>query len=86
MRFWSDDVEEKDYPTVYVSYHLNKLGFWKRLRNGIRYIFGHTTKWGDFGELLIQPEDYPKMQKVCDYLKKVLEIREKTVNKKESAG
>ena len=28
MRFWSDDVEEKDYPSVYVSYHLNKFSFW----------------------------------------------------------
>ena len=75
IRFWSDDVYEKDYPSVYVSYYLNKFGFWKRLWHGIRYIFGYTTKWGDFGELILDPSDHEKLYKVYMYLKKAYDVQ-----------
>ena len=38
---------------VYVEFHLVKLPFFKRLKNGIKYIFGYESKYGDFDEILV---------------------------------
>lgn len=47
---------DKDDNTCYVSIHLNKLGFWKRLIHGIRYIFGYECKYGDFEEIILNEQ------------------------------
>ena len=38
---------------VYMSIHLVPLPFFKRLINGIKYIFGYRSKYGDFDEIII---------------------------------
>ena len=38
---------------AYIEYHLCKLPFLKRLKSGIKYIFGYTSKYGDFDEMVI---------------------------------
>ena len=40
--------------------HLQEIGFWKRLLYALRYIFGKKSKYGSFGEILLDKE------KVCD--------------------
>ena len=42
---YDDDVD-----MMYVHYFLPKAVWWKRLWTGIKYIFGHRSKFGDFGE------------------------------------
>ena len=37
--------------------------------NGIKYIFGHRSKYGDFDEFIIKPEDADKLQRATDYLR-----------------
>lgn len=62
---WLDDDKE-----IYVYIHLAPHGFLKRLVNGIKYIFGHRSKYGDFEEIILRPNDATKISKVAKYLKK----------------
>ena len=59
----------KDEPEVFVSIHLSRFGFWKRLKNGLKYIFGHKSVYGDFEEFIFKPSDAGKLQEVVNILK-----------------
>ena len=50
--------------------HLSSKGFWQRLVNGFKYIFGYKSKYGDFDEMIIKKEDVRKLEKIVEYLKK----------------
>ena len=64
---WDDSDNE-----VYVSIHLaNYKGFWKRLWHGLKYAFGHKSRYGAFDEVILRKEDADSLQKVVDYLKKI---------------
>lgn len=54
---------------VYMTIHLIPDSFLKRLINGIKYIFGHRSKYGDFDEFIFNRKDADKLQKVVNYLK-----------------
>ena len=54
---------------VYITIHLCKLPFFKRLWHGVKYIFGYTSKYGDFDEIIISPEKVNKLEKVVKWLK-----------------
>lgn len=62
------DNEDND-ATVYVHIHLNKYDFWHRLKHGIKYIFGHQSRFGAFDEFIMNPKDANKLEKVVEYLK-----------------
>lgn len=57
-----------DDPLIYVTIHLCKFPFWKRLINGVKYIFGHRSKYGDFDEIILTPDHYEQLQHVVRYL------------------
>ncbi len=55
---------------VYCSVHLYpETNIWKRIKNGIKYIFGHKSKYGDFDEFILKKEDAPKLEEILKYLK-----------------
>lgn len=54
---------------VCVVYHLCKLSFWKRLKYGVKYIFGYTSKYGAFDEMIFTKEHIPTLEKVIKWLK-----------------
>ena len=54
---------------VYVSIHLKTDSFWKRFKNGVKYIFGHKSRYGDFDEFIFKNEDAYKLQKIVEQLK-----------------
>ena len=64
---WIGDDKDGD---VYMEVHLAPLGFWQRVINSIKYIFGHRSKYGDFDEMIIKKEDVRKLEKIVEYLKK----------------
>jgi hypothetical protein len=51
----SYDPEEKEYLEVYLSVHLSQGHFVHRLIYGIKYIFGHTSRYGAFSEICLNP-------------------------------
>lgn len=42
-----------------------------RLLNGIKYIFCHRCRFGDFQEIIINPDDADRLHDVVDMLKEV---------------
>lgn len=65
--WWEDEDLEGE---VYMEVHLKPLSFWQRVKNGIKYIFGHRSIYGDFDEVILKKEDAPKLERVVEYLKK----------------
>ena len=62
---WRDEDNE-----VFVQVHLTTYkGFWKRLWNGLKYAFGHKSRYGDFDEIILRKKDADNLQKVVDHLK-----------------
>ena len=64
VRYW-DDAKE-----VYVDIHLTKAPFWQRVWYAIKYIFGYQSSYGAFDEIILNPEDAERLQKVVDHLRK----------------
>lgn len=48
---------------------MESKSFWKRIKNAIKYIFGHRSIYGDFDEFIFKKEDANKLQAIVDYLK-----------------
>lgn len=66
--FSSFDDKNEDYRSVYCMIHLNKLPFFKRLYNGIKYIFGYKCKYGDFEEFIIDKNNVCKLKEIINYI------------------
>lgn len=54
LSYFNDEIDRYD---LYVQFRLNARGFWNRLWTGIRYIFGYKSRYGDFGEMIIDVRD-----------------------------
>ena len=59
---------EDEERVVYGSFHIVHLEFWERLKNATKYLFGRKRKYGDFGTLLLRPEDADRMECFADFL------------------
>ena len=63
--------DDPEWEEIYAHIHLSpNRGFWKRLWAGLKYAFGHTSKYGHFDEVIIKPEDHAKFQRIATHLKK----------------
>lgn len=62
-------LEDNEDREVYCSYHLETLGFWDRLRNISLFLLGKDRREGDFGCMLINPEDAERLSFFLEYLK-----------------
>lgn len=68
--YGEDEINDVKYPEVYIHTHLVKRPFWQRLGYGLKYIFGHQSKYGAFDEFIINPDDVEGIKKIVKYLKK----------------
>ena len=67
----SADSESSDDHCIYVSVHLNREhNIFKRMWTALKYIFGRRSTFGDFNEVIINPEDSDRLQHIVDYLKR----------------
>lgn len=55
---------------VYLEIHLKPRNLFRRIINAVRYVFGHRSVYGDFDEMVINPEDVDKLERIVEYLKK----------------
>jgi len=54
---------------VYLHIHLQSYdSFWKRLVRGIKYIFGYKSRYGDWDEIILNPEDKSKIEEIVKTL------------------
>ena len=66
----SADKETTEGPCAFVSVHLNREhNVFKRIWTAIKYVFGRRCIYGDFDEVIINPNDADRLQKVVDFLK-----------------
>lgn len=59
------DEEDK---VLYCSIHLLPLPWYKRIVNGIKYIFGYRCKYGDFDEFLFDKKHITKLNQMVNFL------------------
>jgi len=57
--------------SVYLRVHLQTWeGFWRRLWAGLRYAFGHRSRYGHWDEVILGPEQAVQMWRLLEaYLK-----------------
>ena len=56
--------------SAFISVHLNREhNIFKRIWNAFKYVFGKRSIYGDFDEIIINPDDACRLQKVVDFLK-----------------
>ena len=67
----SADKEPTEGPCAFISVHLNREhNIFKRIWYAIKYVFGARSIYGDFDEIIINPNDADRLQKVVDFLKR----------------
>lgn len=59
-----------DEPEVFFSVHLIKHSFFKRLKLGIKYIFGYQCSYGAFEEIILDSKYIPQIENILKQLKK----------------
>ena len=61
LTYWKDDPD-----FIYMYIHLRPHGFFRRMWNATKYVFGWRSKYGDFDELLLNPEYAEKFKLVLE--------------------
>ena len=54
---------------LYLHIHLAERSFWRRLKYGLKYIFGYHCKYGHWDEFIFNENDADKLQAMADALK-----------------
>ena len=55
---------------LYVYVHLARHGFWKRLVAGIKYIFGYSSRFGEWDQFIFKEEDEGKLKEFLNQIKR----------------
>ncbi len=61
--FWVDDETKEVYMYVKLNSERN---FFKRLWVGIKYICGYKSRFGEFDEMVFEPDDLVKLEKLIN--------------------
>lgn len=67
MRF---NLDREEPSVIYISVHLSSDVWHKRIVNAVRYVFGHTSRYGHFDEFLFRQEDCDKLISMLEEYKK----------------
>jgi len=61
------EVNDDEQCEFFLAPHLRIYdGFFKRLWAAIRYVFGHKSRYGHFGEIVLTPNDVREMFRFFD--------------------
>ena len=73
ISWYPDDEDWNDL--LYFQVHLNQSnGFWKRLWDAIKYVFGFKCRFGAFDEILVNKHDAKRLK---NSLEKFIKANEK---------
>lgn len=61
---------DSDDPQVWLHYQLALEPWYKRIWIGIKYIFGHQSRYGMYGELIITERNIDSFEKIVAHVKK----------------
>lgn len=59
------DEEEN---VIYCSIHLVHYGFWRRLKAGLKYIFGYKCRYGQWDEFIFKSEHANQLRELAEIL------------------
>lgn len=62
--------QDTDDNLIYCHIHLVKDGFWRRLKAGLKYIFGYKCKYGQWEEFILKPEHANQLRELSELLSK----------------
>lgn len=62
VTYFVDEWNGIDEDEVYISLYMVDNGFWYRLWHGIKYIFGHKSRYGDYQCITIRREDAERLR------------------------
>lgn len=60
LSWWPKYKNEEE---LYIHYHLQSEPFWKRVVGAVKYIFGYKSKYGNFGEIVLNKKDVTRLRK-----------------------
>lgn len=63
-------IHDSDDKSLYVYVHLNNGSFWTRLKRGIKYIFGYSSKYGEWDEFIFKDKDEAELTEFLIKLKR----------------
>jgi len=67
LRFTFDHGWKGECPEIFVDVQLNHFhGFWKRLWQGLKYIFGYKCRYGHWDESLLLGDQVRQLRAMCD--------------------
>ena len=61
------DIEDN---LIYCHIHLVKHGFFRRLKSGLKYIFGYKCRYGQWDEFIFKPEHANQLRELSEFLSK----------------
>ena len=61
---------DNEYNLTYCHIHLVKNGFWRRLKAGLKYIFGYKCRYGQWDEFILKPEHANQLRELSELLSK----------------
>ena len=63
---WFEDEND----VVYMHTNLINRSFWRRLKYGIKYIFGYKSRFGSFDEIIIEKKHSKHFKDIYEHLNK----------------
>lgn len=57
-------TDDPDWTEIYISIHLAKLPWYKRIWVAVRYVFGAQSRYGAFEEIVLMPEQVSQLIKI----------------------
>ena len=55
-------------PEAYVHVHLVRRSFWYRVKYGIKYIFGYTSRYGAWDEFILDKTHVVSLREIAKHL------------------
>ena len=62
--------KDNELKKIYMTIHLKPFPWYKRIANGIKYIFGYRCAYGDFDEFILSHKHADTLRKMADFLSK----------------
>lgn len=73
-----DKLDDEKWPAeLFLSVHLSKKPFWKRVAYSVRYILGRQSKYGAFDEVIVSVEDAHRLK---NHIEEYIRIRSSKVD------
>ena len=78
MVFYKSDGTDWYPPEVFVHVYLSKRSFWYRLKYGIKYIFGYTSRFGAWDEFILDSSHVEDLQSIINHLNETVQTTPNT--------